>query len=228
MLNGRFPAYVRPILSLTRRSAMLISSFFLLATAPIWGQIYYGNPYDARLGLSRRYEFSMGGLPGTTDDGNPNFPRPANTPEAGTISSDILRNPLSSKARRMLEKARHNAEMGDHTAAIEGLRDALVKQPAAAPYIHSLLGIEYLETRQFAAAVLAFEKSARLMPHEAATHSNFGLSLAVAGQFDRAEKELRKALELDHTNTKAKGILEALLVAKRTPNQAAGAAGPKP
>jgi tetratricopeptide (TPR) repeat protein len=224
MPNGSLVVHVR----LVPRSAIFISSFFLLATTPIWGQIYYGNPYDAGLGLSRRYEYSVGGLRGTMDDGIPNFPRPASTPEAGTISSDVLRNPLSSKARRLLEKAMHHAEMGDHTAAIEGLRDALVKQPAAAPYIHSLLGVEYLETRQFAAAISAFEKSVRLMPHEAATHSNFGLSLAVSGQFDRAEKELRQALQLDHTNAKAKTILDVVLVTKRIQHQSAAETGPTP
>ena len=48
------------------------------------------------------------------------------------------------------------------------------------------------------------------MPHESAHHSNFGLSLVILGQWDRAEQELRKALQLDRANAKAKQILELL------------------
>ena len=223
MPNGRFTAGVRLVV----RSALLVSSL-LFANAPIWGQLYFGNSYDARVGLNWPFGYSVGEPRGTIGDAIPDFPPPPRVGPPGTISSDVLRNPISSKALRTLQRAMHNAELGDHPAAIDALQDILVKQPAAAPYIHHLLGIEYLETHQFAAALSSFEEAARSMPHDSTAHSNYGLSLALTGQFDHAETELRKALELDRTNAKAKSILEVVLVIRRAPIQAAVAAGLTP
>ena len=39
----------------------------------------------------------------------------------------------------------HFAELGNHHAAIDGLREALAKCPSDAPYAHNLLGLEYIE-----------------------------------------------------------------------------------
>jgi Flp pilus assembly protein TadD len=152
-----------------------------------------------------------------------NFPQPAPADGSGptTVSTDVLRHPLSSKARRLFEKAMHFAELGNHPAAIEGLRDALVKCPADAPYAQNLLGLEYIEARQYTEAKASFAEAARLMPRESSNHSNLGLSLAIMGEWDSAEQEERKALQLDKSNDKAKVILEALLVHKR--NRAAEA-----
>ena len=41
------------------------------------------------------------------------------------------------------------------------------------------------------------------MPRESSNHSNLGLSLAIVGDWDSAEKEERKALQLDKSNSKA-------------------------
>lgn len=133
-----------------------------------------------------------------------------------TVSTDVLRHPLSSKARRLLDKAMHLTDLGNHTAAIEGLQEALAKYPSDAPYAHNLLGLEYIETGRFTDAKNSFEEAVRLMPHESVNHSNFGLSLAIVGEWDSAELEVRKAIQLDRANSKAKLILEALLLRKRT------------
>ena len=87
---------------------------------------------------------------------------------------------------------------------------------ADAAYAHNLLGLEYIEVQQYAEAKTSFAEAARLMPHESSNHSNLGLSLAIIGEWDSAEQEERKALQLDKSNDKAKEILEALLVRKRT------------
>jgi Flp pilus assembly protein TadD len=139
-------------------------------------------------------------------------------PVPATISTDVLRHPLSSKARRLFEKAMHFAELGNHHAAITNLRDAMAKFPRDAAYAHNLLGLEYIEVQQYADAKTSFAEAARLMPHESSSHSNLGLSLAIVGEWDSAEKEERKALQLDKSNDRAKEILEALLLRKR--NQA--------
>jgi len=194
----------------------VVISVLWMGSVPAWGQIMFGNPYDAGLGRS---PFGFPGWgPRTLNDSMGDFPQSASLAPAGpsTVSTDVLRHPLSSKARRLFEKAMHDAEMGNHPAAIEGLREALVKCPSDAPYAHNLLGLEYIETSRFADAKNSFEEAVRLMPHESANHSNFGLSLAIVGEWDSAEREVRKALQLDKSNSRAKLILEALLVRKRT------------
>jgi tetratricopeptide (TPR) repeat protein len=195
-------------------SCALLAVPLILLPAPLKGQIYFGNPYDAGLGAQR----SHGNLRGISGAPEPaafvimNTPAPAPAPAAppSTVSRDLLRHPLSHRALGLLRKATRIAKQGDHAAAIAVLRQGLVQQPAAAPYIHTQLGVEYLETHQFGSAVAAFAEAARIMPRDAAAHSNYGLSLAVAGQLGLAEKELLEALALDHTNEKAKDILDEL------------------
>jgi tetratricopeptide (TPR) repeat protein len=202
------------------RLAVLIS-VVCLGSIPAWGQLRYGNPYDASMGWTP-FGFPSFGSRETVDPLT-NFPEPGPVAASGpsTISTDMLRHPLSSKARRLFEKAMHFAELGNHHAAIEGLRDALVKCPSDAPYAQNLLGLEYIEAQQYKEAKASFAEAARLMPRESSNHSNLGLSMAIIGEWDSAEQEERKALLLDKSNDKAKVILESLLAHKR--NKAADA-----
>ena len=192
----------------------VLTGVVCLGGAPAWGQIHYGNPYDASMGRS-----PFGAPWGARESLEAISSFPEREPEVksgpSTISTDVLRHPLSSKARRLFEKAMHFAELGNHHAAIAGLRDTLAKCPADAPYADSLLGLEYFEVQEYAQAKASFSEAARLMPHESSNHSNLGLSLAIVGEWDSAEQEERKALQLDKSNDKAKLILEALLVRKR-------------
>ena len=196
------------------RLAVLIS-IACLGSGSAWGQIRYGNPYDASMGRSPFGFPSFGSRESL--EALPSFPQegPVDVSGPPTVSADVLRHPLSSKGRRMFEKAMHFAEMGDHHAAIDGLRDALAKCPADAPYAHNLLGLEYIETREYTEAKESFAEAARLMPRESSNHSNLGLSLAIVGDWETAEKEERRALQLDKSNSRARVILDALLVRKR-------------
>jgi Tetratricopeptide repeat len=196
-----------------RRTALI--SLFWVGNSLAWEQVHFGHPYDASMGQSPL------GYPGWGPpvlDSMPSFPQSALLAPAGpaTVSTDVSRHPLSLKARRLFEKAMHHAELGNHAAAIQGLQDALAKDPSSAPYARNLLGMEYIETRQFSDAITCFEEAARLMPHESANHFNYGLSLTIIGEWDSAEQEVRKALQLDHSNSKAKLILETLLRLKHT------------
>ena len=198
----------------------VLTSVVCLGGAPAWGQLHYGNPYDASMGRSPL------GFPGwgarESLEAVPSFPEPGlGAPGSPTISTDMLRHPLSSKARRLFVRAMHFAELGNHHAAIANLRDAMVKYPADAAYGDNLLGLEYIEVQQYAEAKTSFAEAARLMPHESSNHSNLGLSLAIVGEWDSAEQEERKALQLDKSNDKAKEILEALLVRKRNQSKEA-------
>ena len=195
----------------------VLTSVVCLGGAPTWGQLHFDNPYDASMGRPP-LGFSGWG-PRESLDGVTSFPEPGSGPGSGsgpsTISTDMLRHPLSSKARRLFEKAMHFAELGNHRTAIANLRDAKAKCPRDAAYADNLLGLEYIEVQQYADAKTSFAEAARLMPHESSNHSNLGLSLAIVGEWDSAEQEERKALQLDKSNDKAKLILEALLTRKR-------------
>jgi len=137
-----------------------------------------------------------------------------------TISKDVLMHPLSAKARRRLVKALHLAKLGEHPAAIKELRETLLKEPSAAPYAQNLLGVEYVQNQQFAEARNSFEEALRLMPHESVNHLNLGVSLAVAGDWNSADQEARKALALDPNNASAKTLLD--LAMSRKPRTAKG------
>lgn len=191
----------------------VLTSVVCLGGAPAWGQLHYGNPYDASVS---RAPFGFPGWGARESlEGFPSFPEPGAGSGPSTVSADLLRHPLSSKARRLFEKAMHFAELGNHHAAIANLRDAMAKCPGDAAYADNLLGLEYIEVQQYADAKTSFAEAARLMPHESSNHSNLGLSMAIIGEWDSAEQEERRALQLDKSNDKAKLILEALLVRKR-------------
>ena len=152
---------------------------------------------------------------GPTDVGF--WPVPVTTPQAarpqspaGTVSVDLLRYPLSGKARHLLQKALHSMETGDDAAAIQQLQEAMAKYPSSAAYAQSLLGPEYLKTNQIPEAIDSLEQAVNLLPHDAINHTNFGLSLVSAGKLDRAKKELHRALELDPHNRTANRLLAAL------------------
>jgi Flp pilus assembly protein TadD len=70
--------------------------------------------------------------------------------------------------------------------------------------------VEYVQNQQFAEARNSFEEAVRLMPHESVNHANLGYSLAVDGDWNSAEQEVRTALQLDPANAKAKTLLEII------------------
>lgn len=166
--------------------------------APIQAQSTYRNGHNPMYGWELQEMNERAQIPAHLGSGPP------------IVSADELRHPLTAKARRAMEDANREAESGNHSAAIEDLRRAVVKFPVSAPYAYNLLGREYIDSGEYVKAEESFEEAAKLMPHESAHHSNLGLSLVILGQWDRAEQELRKALQLDRANAKAKQILEEL------------------
>jgi Flp pilus assembly protein TadD len=133
-----------------------------------------------------------------------------------TVSADLLRHPLSSKTRRMLQRAVDWMRTGKHQEAIRQLQDALSKDPSSAAYVQSLLGFEFMKTEQFAAAVNSFEQAVTLLPHDAINHQNFAVSLAGIGDYKRAEQEVRLAQELAPENPEIRHSLDAILVFERS------------
>jgi tetratricopeptide (TPR) repeat protein len=140
-------------------------------------------------------------------------PPPTETRAAQTISADLLRQPLSRKAKEILQKAQHASDAGDHAHAIELLESASAKYPESDAWTKSMLGVEYLKTRQFEAAAATLERAIEVLPRDAADHSNLGFALASMGQYDRAEQELRRAVALDKSNPTTKQLLDVVLAA---------------
>jgi Flp pilus assembly protein TadD len=207
-----------PNVSLTagfRTAAMVSLSLIVnaMVSAPATGQVFSGNPYDQ----SRIFGYSSRGLIELEESAS-TVPDSWEHASAGpaTVSSEVLRHPLTSKARRRLQKALHLSEIGEHPAAIEELRETLVKEPSSAPYAQNLLGVEYVENQQFDEALSSFEEAVRLMPRESVNHSNLGFSLAVAGDWNSAEKEARTAIQLDPSNARAKTLLDLVLHGRKT------------
>jgi len=130
---------------------------------------------------------------------------------AQTISVDLLRQELPPKAKEILLKAQRASEAGDHAAAIEILETAHEKFPQSDAWTESLLGLEYLKTRQFEAAVSALECAVALLPRDAVDRANLGFALAKLGRTAEAAQQLRQAVELDTTNEKTRQLLTVVL-----------------
>ena len=136
--------------------------------------------------------------------------RPAAHGPVQTVSADLLRHPISYKTRGMLQRALDWMRSGKHQEAIHQLEDTLAKDPASAPYVHSLLGYEFMKTDQFADAVKSFEQAVALLPHDAINRANFGVSLAATGDFRGAKEQALRARELDPDNPGIQRFLDAL------------------
>jgi Tfp pilus assembly protein PilF len=139
---------------------------------------------------------------------------------ASGVSVDQLRQPLSPKAFRMLETAQADARLGDHLKAVEELRLA-VNERSAAPYAHAILGTEYIRLGQVNNAVAELEQAVRLLPHDQGVQSNLGYALCLSGEKDRAELEVRRALELDGKSPQARFLMGAILLSRGAGDQPA-------
>jgi Flp pilus assembly protein TadD len=142
-------------------------------------------------------------------------PSPVHQAPARTIPAELLRYPLSDKARHMLQKALQTSNAGDHANAVQELQKTLSKWPGTGPYVYSLLGVEYLKTGRIPEAVQTLERAVAFLPHDASNHANLGLALACNREYDRAAPELRQALDLDPHNSVA-GKLFGVLALNKT------------
>lgn len=170
---------------------LLVSCF---AAVSVWGQSHGFVPIKGRDTLSDEEFFNQN-----------TFELREQSP-AATVSAERLRHPVTQKAAKMLDRALAYSVAGEHAKAIEQLRRAL-KEPSAIPYAHSMLGAEYLWTKEVPAAIGELEEAIRLLPHEAANHSNLGYALYLEGQVDRGREEVHQALALDANNPKTRFVL---------------------
>jgi len=187
------------------------SCFPLPAQMPGTG-IGYGFHVDEFDTMFEHDGFERGG----TSEFDAAFPnrRPDPPSEESKVSVDVLRHPLTRKARRMLGTALRYVLKGDHARAISLLREAMAKIPSIVPYAHAMLGVEYLRAGRATEAVPELTEAVTLFPHDAAVHSNFAVSLCVVGQYDRAEHEARLALYLDPALRPAQELMRMIAANK--------------
>jgi tetratricopeptide (TPR) repeat protein len=143
-------------------------------------------------------------------------PTPESPEQPRSISVELLRYPLSHKALHMLQQGLQMSGAGDHVGAIKQLQKTLAKYPGSGAYVYSLIGVEYLKTLQIPEAVDALEQAVKLLPHDASNHANLGLAWFAEAQYDRAETELRRSLDLDPHYKTATQLLGMLATAKNT------------
>jgi len=163
-------------------------------------------------GLSPDVPLSQAGPPvDGSHAGPPTQPEAKPSPGSAVVSVDVLRHPITAKVRQRLASAMERMESGDHETAIGQLLETLAKYPDSAPYVHNLLGVEYVKTDRFTDAVTSLQKAVVLLPHDAMTHYNLGLALICTRDYDRAEQQVRLAVDLDPKNTRMQARLKALV-----------------
>jgi tetratricopeptide (TPR) repeat protein len=138
------------------------------------------------------------------------LPERAQESRAETVSADRLHHPLTRKGAKMIRAAQAYAEAGDHERAIEELKHALA-EPSAVGYAHSILGTEYLKKGQPVLARQELEQALQMLPHDPVLHSNLGYALWLTGDSENGEREVRKALDLDHNSVAAQRLLGYIL-----------------
>ena len=81
---------------------------------------------------------------------------------------------------------------GENEPALQALQKAVVLNPKD-PNLQSALGVVYDRLERADLAVNAYEAALKLAPEDSAILSNYGLSIAMAGDLKKAEDMLRRA-----------------------------------
>ena len=131
--------------------------------------------------------------------------------DAGTVSVEELRNPLTGKSLRAIVTAQQHLRSGQREQALQELRQAM-NDPIAMPYAISILGAEHLKTGDFEVAVRELQQAVQLLPGRAENLSNFAYALYLTGQIETGVLEARKALQLDPVRPKTRMVLGILLL----------------
>jgi Flp pilus assembly protein TadD len=122
-----------------------------------------------------------------------------------------LRNPLSRKGRKMLERAQRYSRSGDYAREIEQLRLALDER-SARPYALGMLGVALLRTGQVQQAITELERAVQLLPHDPTIHSNLGYAYGLTRQLDRAERSVERSLEIDRHRPRTRYLMGLILL----------------
>ena len=130
--------------------------------------------------------------------------------EAGVVSVEEARNPLTGKSLHTILTAQEHLRSGQHERGMQELRDAM-KDPVAMPYAITILGGEHVKAGQLDIALDELEQAIHLMPR-ATTYSNLAYALYLKRQTERGLEQVRKAIRMDGGKPKTRLVLGMLLL----------------
>jgi len=128
-----------------------------------------------------------------------------------------------------------NEEMAKTLIASGRLREGVVMiekvsampgiDPARAARLHSATGVAFDRAEKHAQAQAQYKLALEAQPHNASALNNLGLSYAMAGQLNQAEKTLRRALVAPSAGTQVRQNLAMVLSLKGRTDEARRLAG---
>ena len=131
--------------------------------------------------------------------------------EAGTVSVEELRNPLTGKSLQAILTAQQHLRSGERLQGLQELRQAM-NDPIAMPYAISILGAEHVKSGEYDVATRELQEAVKLMPGKPENHSNLAYVLYLTGHNEEGVAEARKALRLDPGRPKTRLVLGLLLL----------------
>ena len=131
--------------------------------------------------------------------------------EAGTVSVEELRNPLTGKSLRTILTAQQHLRSGERIQGLQELRQAM-NDPIAMPYAISILGAEHIKTGEYDVATRELQQAVKLLPGKPENLSNLAYVLYLTGHNEEGVAEARKALQLDPGRPKTRLVLGLLLL----------------
>ena len=131
--------------------------------------------------------------------------------DAGTVSVEELRNPLTGKSLRAILTAQQHLRSGERIQGLQELRQAM-NDPIAMPYAISILGAEHVRTGEYDVATSELQQAVKLLPGRPENLSNLAYVLYLTGHNEEGVAEARKALQLDPARPKTRLVLGMLLL----------------
>jgi len=131
--------------------------------------------------------------------------------EAGTVSVEEVRNPLTGKSLKAILTAQQHLRSGERIQGLQELRQAM-NDPIAMPYAISILGAEHIKTGELDVATRELQQAVQLLPGKPENLSNLAYVLYLTGHTEEGVAQARKALQLDPGRPKTRLVLGILLI----------------
>ena len=113
------------------------------------------------------------------------------------------------KSKEYLDQGRKYREAGDYVKAIEADKKSISYKPSNIAYAE--LGVSYLELKQTANAVLAFQEGIRLEPTDPVLHYNLANAYTRLSEWEKAKTSAKESLRLKADDVDAINLLGVAL-----------------
>jgi tetratricopeptide (TPR) repeat protein len=127
--------------------------------------------------------------------------------------------PQASKKESAFPEVEALLRRGSLDEAKRKIQEELLRHPSSTEG-YNLLGIIFVEQKDYPSAQVAFEKALELNPNSNKTRNNLGNVYVTEGKLDLAGKEFRKILRLDPANSEANYNLGLVLLSQNLPAEA--------